>query len=273
MLKKSLLVVSVVFLFSGCANKQMLKDQIAQVLRENPQIVLEAMRENSLDVLTIVEQGIDAREKAKREAQFESEISNPFKPVELPGRVSLGRADAPVTIVEYTDFLCPYCSKGAKVVRKLVEDNPGKYRLLFKHLPLHERSRELAAVFEALTMIDVEQAYKFHDLAFEHQKELYKDKDGVVLGQILAQVGVDLAKLQKKLESPEVQERLLSDEREAKEFGLNATPTFIVNGVSIRGYLPADRFEKTVDLILEKSASVKTESGDGEVCEDCLNQM
>ncbi len=271
MFKKMILLLVAVFTVSGCVNKQVLKDQIAEILKDNPQIVLEAMRENSMDVLMIVEQGIDAREKAKREARFENELNDPFKPVFLPGRVVLGSPEAPVTIVEYTDFLCPYCSKAAKVVRKLVEDNPGKYKLYFKHLPLHEESRELAAVFEALTMIDTEMAYKFHDLAFEKQKELYNDKEGLVLKSILDQVGVDFAKLQEKLESPEVQERMLSDEREAREFGLNATPTFLVNGVSIRGYLPADRFESMVEFILVKSSKAKSE--DGEVCEDCLNQM
>lgn len=271
MRRNIVLLLLVVFAFSGCANKKVMKDQIVEVLRENPQIVLEAMRENSIDVLAIVEHGIDAREKAKREARFEAEIANPYKPVFLPGRAVLGNQDAPVTIVEYTDFLCPYCSKGAKVVRKLVKEHPAKYKLLFKHLPLHEQSRELAAVFEALTMIDTQMAYKFHDLAFENQKALYNDKEGILLKKILDQLGVDFAALQKKLESPEVRERLLSDEREAREFGLDATPTFLINGVSIRGYMPEQRFEEMVDLILVKSS--ESVPDDGEICEDCLNQM
>ncbi len=264
------LAFSIVVFSTGCVNKQMLKQQIAEAIKENPQIVLEAMRENSVDVLAIVESGIDARDKQKREARFEYEIKNPFVPSLSPLRASLGNPDAPVTIVEYTDFLCPYCSKGAKVVRKLVADNPEKYRLVFRNLPLHKESRELAAVFEALVLMNKELAFKFHDLAFEKQKELYEDKDGKVLGSILEDLGVDLVKLQEKLQSGEIQEYLLSDEKEAKAFGISATPTFLINGVSVRGYLPEDKFEKMVDLILEKSL----ESGkmEGDVCEDCLNQ-
>lgn len=268
---RSTFLLFVIVLFSGgCVNKQILKQQIADAIRENPQIVLEAMRDNSVDVLAIVESGIDARDKQKREARFESEINNPFVPSLNPLRASLGNPDAPVIIVEYTDFLCPYCSKGAQVVRKLVAENPEKYRLVFRNLPLHEESRELAAVFEALALMDKDLAFKFHDRAFERQKELYNDKEGVVLGGILEELGVDLNRLQEKLQSGEVQGFLLSDEKEAKEFGMNATPTFLVNGVSVRGYLPEDKFEKMVDLILEKSP--KLEKEEGEVCEDCLNQ-
>ncbi|ACS80095.1 DsbA family protein [Maridesulfovibrio salexigens] len=274
MLKRIALVICLVVMFSGCVNKQMLKEQIAEVIRENPQIVLDAMRENSVDMLTIVEQGIDQREKQKREAMLEAEIKNPFKPRVWSERPMLGSPEAPVTIVEYTDFLCPYCSKGAKVVSKLVAEQPEKYRLIFKHLPMHKNSRELALVFEAIAQFDKERAYKFHDLAFERQKDLYEDKEGIVLSKILEEVAVDPDLLQKHLRSPKLQAFLLADEKEAGAFGIDATPTFLVNGVSVRGYLPADRFEQMVDMIMEKSGKAATsETIEGEVCEDCLNQM
>ncbi|CCO24479.1 DsbA family protein [Maridesulfovibrio hydrothermalis] len=271
MVRNTILFLAVVFFSTGCMSKQMLKEQITETLRDNPQIVLEAMRENSMDVLAIVESGIDVRDEMKRQAKFEAEINNPFNPKIWSERISLGSKDAPVTIVEYTDFLCPYCSKGAKVVKNLVTSNPEKYRLVFKHLPLHEESRELAVVFEALSLLDKDLAFKFHDLAFARQKELFQDKNGIVLGQILQEIDVDLEMLQEKLQSAQVQTYLLSDEKEAREFGLDATPTFLINGVSIRGYLPADKFENMVGLILEKSPKVLEE--EGEICEDCLNQQ
>ena len=274
MLKRIALVLCLVVMVSGCVNKQMLKDQIAEVIRENPQIVIDAMRENSMDMLAIVEQGIDQREKLKREAMLAAEIKNPYHPRIWAERPMLGNPDAPVTIVEYTDFLCPYCSKGAKVVRKLVTEQPDKYKLVFKHLPMHKNSRELALVFEAIAQFDKDKAYKFHDLAFDRQKELYDDKEGIVVGKILEEVGVDPHQLQKTLNSPQLQEFLLADEKEAGKFRIDATPTFLVNGISVRGYLPADRFEQMVDMILEKTSKISpAETPEGEVCEDCLNQM
>lgn len=275
MLKRILLILSVVVLFSGCVNKQMLKEQIVEAIRENPRIVLDAMRESSVDMLEIVEQGIDQREKLKREATLAAEIKNPYQPRVWAERPTLGNSAAPVTIVEYTDFLCPYCSKGAKVVSKLVTEQPEKYRLVFKHLPMHKNSRELALVFEAVAQFDKTKAFKFHDLAFERQKQLYEDKEGVILGEILEEIGVNPDQLQKSLNDPKLQEFLLADGKEAEEFRINATPTFLINGVSVRGYLPADKFEGMVNMIMEKSgkANVPAETPEGEVCEDCLNQM
>ncbi|WP_319760004.1 thioredoxin domain-containing protein [Maridesulfovibrio sp.] len=274
MLKRILLLMSVVVLFSGCMSKQMLKEQITETIRENPQIVLDAMRESSIDMLAIVEQGIDEREKLKREEVFNAEIKNPYLPQIWAERPLLGNPDAPVTIVEYTDFLCPYCRKGAEVVTQLVKEHPDKYRLIFKHLPMHKNSRQLAIIFEAIAKLDQKKAYKFHDLAFKNQKALYEDKDGSVLGKIIADTGVDPNLLQKTLNSVDLQKYIKADEKEANEFKIDATPTFLINGVSVRGYLPADRFEAMVDMILDKSAAkTSAENPDGEVCEDCLNKM
>ncbi|WP_415717674.1 DsbA family protein [Maridesulfovibrio sp.] len=274
MLKKFFAALLLFLLVSGCVNKQILKEQITEAIKENPQIVLDAMRENSVDMLEIVEQGIDQREKIKREAVFNAEIAKPYQPVINAERPMLGNPDAPVTIVEYTDFLCPYCSKGAKVVSKLAAEHPQKYKLVFKHLPLHKNSRQLALVFEALALSNKEQAFKFHDLVFQNQKQLYDDASGAVLGRILAEVGVDNEQLQKNIRNKKLQQYLADDEAEAKKFDINATPTFLVNGVSIRGYLPVERFEGMVDVILEKSeAKEGVDTPEGEICEDCLNQM
>ncbi|NDV22281.1 thioredoxin domain-containing protein [Desulfovibrio sp. JC022] len=274
MLKRIMLILSVAVMFSGCVNKQMLKEQIAEAIRENPQIVLDALREKKMDMLVILEQGISEREKLKRAARLEAEIQNSFKPRIWAGRPMLGNVDAPVTIVEYSDFLCPYCSKAASVVSKLAIEQPEKYRLVFKHLPMNEKSRKLALFFEAIALFDKEKAYKFHDLVFGHQKELYEDNSGAVLAKIIDEAGVDHDLLQKSINSMQVQEYLLADEKEARAFKINATPTFLINGVVVRGYLPAERFEKKVDLILEKTTKRTTaEAQEGEACEDCLNQM
>ncbi|NDV27666.1 thioredoxin domain-containing protein [Desulfovibrio sp. JC010] len=273
MLKQVILILSVVVLFSGCANKQNFKDQLREALREDPQIVLDVLDENSVAMLAIVDKGVQEQKKNERLAKFESEIKNPMQPEIQAERIMLGNADAPVTIVEYSDFLCPYCSKGANVASKLATEQPEKYRLIFKHLPLHKNSRELAMFFEAIARLDKDKAHRFHDLAFARQKALYEDKSGTVLNNILAEISIDRGQLQKSINSEQVRAFLISDEQEAKNFKINGTPTFLVNGVAIRGYVPVERFEETVDYILEKANPKSAEAPDGEICEDCLNQM
>lgn len=272
MLKRIILILSVAVLFPGCANKQKFNDQLREAVRENPQIVLDVLDENSEALLAILDKGIREREKQKRLSKFEAEMVNPLQPRIWGERIMLGNADAPVTIVEYSDFLCPYCSKGASVVSKLATEQPEKYRLFFKHLPLHKESRELALFYEAIARIDKEKAYRFHNLAFAQQKALYEDKTGTVLKKIIQEINIDPANLQESINSKQVREFLIDDEQEARRFKINGTPTFIVNGVAIRGYVPVDRFEETVDLILKEENKSKAETQDGEICEDCLNQ-
>ena len=273
MLKRVILILSAVVLISGCVTKQNFKEQLRETIREDPRIVLDVLDENSVAMLAIVDKGVQEQKKNERLAKFESEIKNPRQPEIHPERVMFGNVDAPVTIVEYSDFLCPYCSKGANVVSKLATEQPGKYRVIFKHLPLHKNSRELAMFFEAIVQIDKDKAYKFHDLAFAHQKALYEDKSGTVLNDLLKEVGVDRGQLQKSINSAQVREYLMSDEQEARRFKINGTPTFLVNGVAVRGYVPVERFEETVDYVLEKSSKKTADAQDGEICEDCLNQM
>jgi protein-disulfide isomerase len=272
MLMRILLILSIAVMFSGCVNKQMLKEQVAEAIRANPQIVLDAMRERKMDMLVILEQGISEREKIQRDARIEAELQNAFKPRIQAERVMLGNPDAPVTIVEYSDFLCPYCSKGASVVSELATKQPDKYRVVFKHLPMHKKSRELALIFEALAMFDKGKSHKFHDLVFARQRALYEDKSGAVLDKIIKETGVGNKQLQKYLGSGQVQQYLQDDAKEAAEFMINGTPTFLINGVAVRGFLPKERFEAKVDLILKKTAQkTATHAQEGEICEDCLN--
>ncbi len=226
MLKRVVLILSVVALISGCVTKQNFKDQLREAIREDPQIVLDVLNENSVAMLAIVDKGVQEQKKNERLAKFESEIKNPRQPEIRSERIMLGNVDALVTIVEYSDFLCPYCSKGASVVSKLATEQPEKYRLIFKHLPLHKNSRELALFFEAIARMDKDKAYKFHDLVFAQQKDLYEDKSGAVLHNILEEVGVDRGQLQKSINSAQVMDFLMDDEKEARKFKINGTPTF-----------------------------------------------
>ncbi len=83
------------------------------------------------------------------------------------------------------------------MVSKLAQDQPDKYRVVFKHLPMHAKSRELALNFESIAFFDKAKAYQFHNLVFERQKELYEDNSGVVLSSILGEVGVDSEQVRK----------------------------------------------------------------------------
>ncbi|WP_027178630.1 DsbA family protein [Maridesulfovibrio bastinii] len=270
MFKVNALFLCFLILLGGCASKTTVRSQVEDVLKENPQLIFEVLEQNNVQLLEIVERGIDKREKQARKMQFEKELNNPFKPKLDLARLELGNPDAPVTVVEYSDFLCPYCSKANSMINAMVKNHPDKYRLFYKHLPLHKNSRKIAMIYEAIASIDHGKAFKFKNYVFSHQAKFREKNIDMALSQAVLETGIDSKALQQSLTSKELSSIVRQDVAEADSFGLDATPTFLVNGVTIRGFVSAKQFDDIVTTILEKG---KKAEDDGEVCEDCLNKM
>src|SRR5690606_11223853 len=107
-------------------------------------------------------------------------------------------ASAPVTIVEYTDFECPYCARGAQTMKELEKKYGEKVRLTVKHLPLpfHRRAMISAQYFEAIALQDKQKAWKFKEAVFENQDGL-KSGGEFFLEETAKKVGADTARLKK----------------------------------------------------------------------------
>ena len=295
-MSRYLLICLIIFALAGCAAKGGvqsgksgksispssaseldMRDTLRQVLKENPNLVMDVLAENKIELSTIVEEGFMAKRKKARDDRMAQELDDPLEPSIDESRPMLGEKDAPVTIVEYTDFQCPYCSQAADTIREVVEKNPGTVRVFFKHVPLHDMSLKLALYFEALAMQDQAKAWKFHDLAFAHRKELAEDKEKA-LGRILNEVNPDMARFEKDLQDVNLQARVESDIREAQEFGFRGTPVFVVNGVSVVGAQPEEEFQRVIGLVQtkakadSKSAPAKQTKKDApEDCPTCLS--
>lgn len=272
MCRSNILILCCFLLLGGCVNKQILKSQVADIIKENPQMVLEALDDNSVQLLEIVERGVDKREKQKNKARFEKELKNPFKPQIDVSRIILGNPNAPVTVVEYSDFLCPYCGQANKMINNMVKNHPEKYRLFYKHFPLHKGSRKIAQVYEAIASFDHDKALDFKDYVFSHQKQFAGNKLDIALSEAVTKVKVDMGLFKEALNSEKITKIIADDLEEADTFRLDATPTFMVNGVTIRGYVSAKKFDDITNIILNRENASETDN-EGEVCEDCLNQL
>ncbi len=243
-----LVIVSLVFPLGAQAAESSLKDQIEAVLKENPQLILDVLNENKVAVFDIVEQGVNEKREQQAKEQMDKEIQNPLQPKIDESRPMLGKKDAPNTIVEYSSFLCGFCAKGAQSVKALLAKYPDKYRVFFKHFVLTDEAKAPSRYFEAIARQDQAKAWKFHDLAFAKQGEIAQKGDSV-LKQLAKDVGADMKQLQKDLEDPAIDKLLTYDTNEAREFGFDGTPTYVVDGVSIRGAAPPQRFDYVVEEI------------------------
>ncbi|RME16902.1 MAG: thiol:disulfide interchange protein [Bdellovibrio sp.] len=220
-------------------------------------MVFEAIKKDPKGFLDTVNEAVSkakeqayAEQEKKMAAQMEEEFKNPKKPKIDEGRVFWGTKDAPVTIVEYSDFLCPYCARAHVTLTQLLEKYKGKIRIFYKHYPNHRYSMESAQYFEAVALQDHEKARKFHDYLYEHQRELYNE--GIpFLDKAVKKVGANLKKVKKDIEKESIKKRIREDKEEAIKFGFNGTPGFLINGVSVNGALPIDHFSKIIDRHLK----------------------
>lgn len=251
---KAFFVCALLFSF-GCSPSA---EQLKQTLEKNPDILFDVLKQNQEKFVEVVASASQAAKgkqqdlrKKQRQAQREEEFKNPKKPNIDLNRAIIGSKNAPITIVEYSDFQCPYCSRGYKTMKEVKEKYGDKVRIVYKHLPLqfHPLAMPAAKYFEAIALQDKKKAYLFHDQVFENQKKLSSLKEKF-LEDIAKGLKVNMVKLKKDMESDVVKKRIADDTAEAKKFGITGTPGFLVNGVSIKGAYPTAEFVKVIGRLL-----------------------
>ena len=215
---------------------------VKDALKEHPDIVLDALGERKAELFALVMQGQQSYQDSQRQAKQEAEFKTPLAPVIDPARALRGPADATVTVVVYSDFLCPYCAKGALTLKDFAARHPASVRVLFKHYATDELAKQAALVFEALAVQDPKLAFAFHDAIFAAQAEIEQGGEPMLYA-LAVKLGANVGQLKRDLKKPELAKRIDDDTAEARSFGFDATPTFVINGVSVRGAAPLDEFE------------------------------
>ena len=260
---KLLVVFLSAALVVSCTSDEKMKVQISKLLKDDPKILTEAIEKHPAEFIEALQKAAkDAQETMgkKREDDEKKKLEESFdKPLvaEIRSDESIrGPKDAPLTLVEYSDFECPFCSRGYDTVVALLKKYDGKIRFVYKHLPLsfHEQAMISAKYYEAVRMQDPKKAFAFHDEVFKNQRKL---KNGVAFLEATAkQVGADMGKLKKDLNSDAVTKRIEADMKAAGTFGMQGTPGFLLNGVPVRGAYPPEYFAGIVDE-LQKRGKVK----------------
>lgn len=165
--------------------------------------------------------------------------------LELTKAPAKGRADAPVTMLVFCDFECPYCKKAQKTLGELERRYGDDLRIVFKQLPLplHEHARDYAKA--ALAAHAQGKFWEVHDLLLSEEKLDDNALDRIALG-----AGLDPAKLRAAMASPEMEARLERERADAERVGARGTPTFVINGKKIVGAQPLETFTKQIDAEL-----------------------
>jgi len=176
--------------------------------------------------------------------------------VPTDGRPAFGPEDAPVTIVEFSDFQCPFCSRVGPTMKQIKETYPKDVRVVFRQLPLSFHDRARPAAKAALAAAQQGKFWEMHDALFANQKALDDKSIETYASQI---AGLDLAKWKKDLEDPKLEQMVKEDEAIAGKFGANGTPAFFVNGRFLSGAQPFEGFDALIKEEKVKAEKFQTE--------------
>ena len=217
-------------------------EAIKAYIMAHPEVILEALAKDKEALFQMVLDGRDLRRRRVWRQEIKAGLANPLKPKLDKGRPVLGNPSAPLLVVEYSDFTCPACRRGADNLEKLLAKHPAKFKMVLKHMPSGDLSRQLAIYYEAIARQDPAKARRFSRQIYKRQKELGKDGLKVAL-EVVKDLNLDQARLSRDLADPKLAQRLKDDAAEGKSFKLGGTPGFVVAGVPIRGAAPLSAFE------------------------------
>lgn len=175
--------------------------------------------------------------------------SAPKMDFDLAGNATWGDEKAKVTIVEFSDFQCPFCSKGKERVDQLKKEYGKKIHIVFKNfpLPMHPDARPAAEAAACVQDQGMEKFWKYHDMLFDNQRELGADK----LKEYAKKVGVDEKKFDECFAAKKFSSHIEKDMAEGQKFGVNSTPSFFVNSQPIRGARDIAEFREIIDEALK----------------------
>jgi len=173
------------------------------------------------------------------------------KPVELElaGSPVRGPVDAPVTIVEFSDFQCPYCLKAHPTLTRLLEEYPEKVKLVFKHFPLSFHKEAVNAHRAVVAAGEQGKFWQMHDLILSEVKDLSTQK----MMAHAATLGLEREAFETVFNSDKAQGLIDRDMEQGRQVGVRGTPAFFINGQYMAGAQPYTVFKQAVDAALSES--------------------
>ena len=227
------------------------KEEVRNILKNNPQIVFEALEGHEEQLYDLLQLGLEKKKKSRiRQGRLE-QLKNPKVPALHPDRPVWGNPTGKIQIVVFSDFQSASCSKADKIIKKLLQTHHDiGFRYRHNPLGLHKMSLPSARYYEALALQDQVKAKKLHGLILQNRIAV-KKYGNAKLDELAEKCGANMTQLKKTLNSPQVNARINADIKEARRFGFTASPVFLVNGVTVTGAAPLDEFEEVFQMIHE----------------------
>jgi protein-disulfide isomerase len=215
-------------------------DTCQMVRDETPQFP----REQCEEISTNYDQVLG--ELKQREAQNQPLAADVQAKIAGPGAPSFGPENAKVTIVEFSDFQCPFCSRAANVVHQVKEKYGDKVRFVFRQYPLPMHGDAHLAAQASLAAHQQGKFWEYHDLLFANQKALTRSS----LEDYAKQASLNVPQLKKALDDPALKAAVDADVKLGEEVNVNGTPTVFINGKRVPNPTEFEPVAKLIDAAL-----------------------
>ena len=154
-----------------------------------------------------------------------------------------GNARAPITIVVFSDFQCPFCARVVPTLDEVQRAYGEKVRIVWKHQPLPFHPNAVPAAEAAEAAREQGKFWQMHDRLFGAQRELSPD----TYERLAREIGLDVRRFQESVRSGKARSRIQEDQRLASRIGAEATPTLFVNGERVEGAVPFATLKAVID--------------------------
>jgi protein-disulfide isomerase len=168
--------------------------------------------------------------------------------VNTKGSPAIGPETAAVTIVEFSDFQCPFCGRVGPTLKQIRKEYGDQVRIVFKHQPLDFHAKAPAAHAAAEAAHRQGKFWEMHDKIFAEQKAMSPEK----YVEYATELELDVDQFKVDVASADVKKKVDADKKEAAKLGSTGTPGFFVNGLNLRGAKPFEAFKEVIDKELDK---------------------
>lgn len=208
-------------------------------------------------VITAIKQG-----KTEQQARDEAENSKwahiqPPKvledPVAIPvaGAPETGPANAAVTLVEFSDFQCPYCAAAVPQIEAVLRAYPTQVKLIFKQFPLEQHPQADLAATAALAAQKQGKFWQMHDAMYASQDNLSRS----AILATAAHIGLNVKQMEEDMDSTAIRETVVRDVQDGTKAGVEGTPTLFINGQKYNGAINLSILKPILDLAVKQSAT------------------
>ncbi|MEC7947109.1 MAG: thioredoxin domain-containing protein [Myxococcota bacterium] len=208
------------------------------------QVAGEIMRRKQTEVFGAYIEGLKGSYKVKIELAFPD---LPRIPVSADDDPSIGPEDAPITIVQFAEYQCPYCGKAGEAVDEVMAKYGDKVRMVYRDFPLSFHPRAIPAAIAANCAGDQGKYWEMHKLLMNDQRAL-EEAD---LTNHATTLALDLGKWNTCREDPAQAAEVQKDFEDGQAAGVSGTPAFFINGVMLSGAQPFSEFERIIERELE----------------------